>query len=336
MIKEFEYLNDTSFTNEQSKILESYYKKLFSGETLMKIRTDDNALSMYHDQTLTDLQILEEAFDAMEKAAEKGVDNLFTTYNNLNLNKEMQAVIDESNPFIKYLSNLFKDSPGTIDVFQGMPLTTDLIRQLGENLEEEGYDIGNVLNDVVAKYRELQKLNPDVDNQLLQSQAWALVASETDNAVVKTQLYGMASIKTTQEVSQALDTVQNKLKSMSEQQQKYLSGEMSNQEIYEFVENNAKLFGQEGVLEDFLAGRDITNKVLDSMGEAYIDAQQRLITINNELLGDLKESDREALIKEKNALILMTRYRGEVAGITKNQIGRSSCRERGEMTVVKI
>ena len=134
-------------------------------------------------------------------------------------------------------------------------------------------------------------------------------------------------------VAQETDRLNSVMKNLSETQNKFLSGDISQADAFKFIEDNIELFEQEGMIERFLAGDDISREVISQLQEQYDNYGNRLIAINKELeelegkTDEESEARRRNLITWKSQVLIGMEYQGILSGLTDTQYKYNSVLE---------
>jgi len=67
----------------------------------------------------------------------------------------------------------------------------------------------------------------------------------------------MALEKTTLEISQSVDNVKSKIDRLTESQSKFISGELSDQDLLNLLEDYSDFFSDDKNVENFIKGKNI-------------------------------------------------------------------------------
>lgn len=134
--------------------------------------------------------------------------------------------------------------------------------------------------------------------------------------------------KATRDTANEIDTLSSKIKNINETQDKFLSGELSDTELAEFLDDYGDVL-EGDTLEAFLSGGDATGRFRSEMRQTMREYEKGLQSINAELKrGDLTQVERDRLLIEKRKLELMINYRDELANVTRSQHKYNSTLER--------
>ena len=99
-------------------------------------------------------------------------------------------------------------------------------------------------------------------------------------------LYGIAAAESTRDVANQVDYLNSKLSRVKETQDKFTKGELTDTELFEFLEDYGDLIGEEG-LQKFMQGGNLGRAIRDELRETQEGYKQTLSTYRQEL----KKSD---------------------------------------------
>ena len=165
----------------------------------------------------------------------------------------------------------------------------------------------------------------NVPAELRMTTAIAEVARTTEDAKIAMTLFGLATEKTVLEIAQSADLLSSRIKRLSEEQQKFLSGEISDQELFELIENYSDFFADQSFFNDFINGRDLSIRLLEQEIDIQYEYQRQLILTRAELQRAMTDEENynadrlQGLRAEEARLMLLTRYRGELQNVTQEQ-----------------
>lgn len=223
--------------------------------------------------------------------------------------------------FSRIVSLFGDDAERFADIFDTIGFEGDRFDTLAIAAEEANVPIQSLFESI---QNTLERLD-NVPEQLRMTTAIAEVAKTTENAALAMTLFGSATEKTVLEIAQSADLLRSRIKRLADEQQKFLSGDISDQDLFELIENYRDFFADEKFFNDFVQGRDLSIRLLEDEIEVQYEYQRQLILTRAELERRMSmEADADAntiqsLRSEEARLMLLTRYRGTLANVTREQ-----------------
>ena len=222
------------------------------------------------------------------------------------------------------IDNFYTELDETFDlVMKKIGMTPEAINQFSQKALEAGYDYKKLIESILNRTEQLMTSGMTKENAT--SKAYAEIASVIKDATFATYLYGLASSKTILATTQEVDRLNSVIENLSETQSKYLTGQMSQADMYQFIEDNADLFSDTTVLDRFLAGQDISADVIRSLGEEYQNYYDQLNQIDTEL-AKLEKSTKaadiarvESLKTQRAQVLVALEYSGILRGLSETQ-----------------
>jgi hypothetical protein len=331
IIANYETTNER-LSDQQKKFIESYSRnevqaqkdelknRRTSGDRLREIYSDiySNSISQLQDFSADYERIIgEETISAQAEAFKEIIDGI-----------EDQSIVASYREAFSELSfivdNFYTKLDGTFDlVMEKIGLTSDAINQFSQRALEAGYDPEKVLQAVLDRADQLIASGMSKENA--SAKAYAEIASVIEDATFATYLYGLSSTKTILATTQEVDRLNSVIKNLSETQSKYLKGDMSQSDMFQFIEDNADLFSNTDILDRFLAGQDISADIIRSLGKEYQNYYDQLLSIETELEaleGSTKKADiarMESLRTQRAQVLVALEYSGVLRGLSETQ-----------------
>jgi hypothetical protein len=206
-------------------------------------------------------------------------------------------------------------------IFDTIGFEGDRFEKLTQGAEKANVPIQELFTSIQKTFDRLQNVPP----QLRMTTAIAEVAKTTQNATLAMTLFGLAAEKTVLEIAQSADLLSSRIKRLSEEQQRFLSGEISDQDLFELIENYRDFFADEKFFNDFINGRDLSIRLLEQEIDIQYEYQRQLILTRAQLQRAMIDEENytsdiiEGLRAEEARLMLLTRYRGELQNVTQEQ-----------------
>jgi len=207
--------------------------------------------------------------------------------------------------------------------------SSESLNNLTEILQDTGYS----LNDFISKTGETAlKLSESMSETEAASRAIIDFALTLEDGAAAASLFSLAIGRPLLEATQAADQLTSRLDKLNESQEKFATGDLSDQEIFDLIENYSALFADPEFFAAFREGRDLSRflfKEAVEQAEEYriqlYAVQSELQAVNNELktaTGEEAEAltlRQEGLMAEEARLIMLTQVRTELTNITKTQ-----------------
>lgn len=233
--------------------------------------------------------------------------------------KSYKEAFAELNFLVENFSN---DIGGTLDaVVQKLGSVADGIGTLSTKALEAGYDSNKIISAALDRTKEL--ITSGISEENAVAIAYSEIASSIEDVEFATYLYGVASGKTMLSTSQEIDRLNSVIKNLYETQSKFLKGEMTQEEMFQFVGDNADLFEDEEILKKFLSGQDISADVTRQLEAEYQNYRNTLIATEVELKklenATTKEdkAKRASLITQRAQALIGLQYNGVLRGLTQ-------------------
>lgn len=208
------------------------------------------------------------------------------------------------------------------DLLKNLKITPDAFIKLANAAAEAEVSLEGI-------FETIGNIEESLPESVKGAQRWivaaAIMARNTKDATLAQEIFNVAFNKSTLELTQNMDKIENSMKNLVETQKKFLSGDMTDTEFFNFVEDNLDLFADEKFFNAFISGADLSLVKIHSLSDAYTDYQNQLIVTRNEIarLTDLDaEANKEAIealeIQERRLEALLM-YRGELKNVTEAQ-----------------
>jgi hypothetical protein len=339
LTNEFRRAAGIDLSKEQADILEKYYNSILTLENINLLSSDkeedqdakNKLLESLQRQAKNYLDIAQPIYEEIDKAAETSFNHQLEVYKNLiNGLKDgdgLKEALQEDYAALEFFLKVFKDFEEIPDIFEKIGVNVNIINDLSLAADKAGLSINRILQDVARRKQAILEADPLLDPVLAQAQAYSEVASSIGDAEFRARLYNIAMRNTTQEIAQNVDTVTSRLKNINEVQKQILEGKMSASDIFDFTQRNQDVFQDQELFNKFLKGENIELDLINSALEAQAQYRENLLIIEQQILKlkDRKDLDEEqkaqldSLTAQRNELILLTRYNGELANVTKAQ-----------------
>jgi len=334
---EFNILQDRNLTSQQINIVRKYYDKVLNSENF---RSFEGNAKIF-------LETYENLFESIEDASRKGFSAQLEVYREIQknlsqssdqLNQEIAESLSETYRLLDYYSQLFKDTTGEFaNIFEGEKLSLDFLNKLSKAAIKAQVPFEELLYKA-ALYKEAYINKSGVSPILAQSMAWSRVAESVEDVALKTELYTIAASGTTLNLVQSIDTLNSSIKRISEVQSKMLSGDLTQTELYDFLQENLDLFSDDGMMDKFLSGGNIILDLINNRLDLAKTYSSQLISIESQLTNakkQLLEEDTyqnrmlvESLQTQKNQLLILRAYKGELANVTEAQFNYNKILEQ--------
>lgn len=214
-----------------------------------------------------------------------------------------------------------------IDLFKS--ITNDSLDSISESIRKsmEGRSIEDInkardkfFKDAEAEYSKL--ISNGMDESVAKYTTWSNIALTINDATLKAELFNLAMKGTNQSLAFSADTLKSKIKGLEEAQSKFIKGELSDSEIYDYMNGHPDLFGDEEFFNRFIQGKDVSSALYDEEIKQYKDYIQQISGIDAQIKKAKMNNDLE-LIKtlqgEKNQILALITYRGELSKTNKVQ-----------------
>ena len=229
----------------------------------------------------------------------------------------------ETYSFFSTMADLFENQAEKIStIFDGIGMNSEKFNNLSIAANNAGYDIQSLISTVSDIE---QGLDQSIDPTMRVSMAFSTLAYSVKDADLAMELFGIAAQTTTLETAQSVDHLASRIKRLGEDQQKFLSGELTDSEFFELVEDFSELFADGQFLDDFLNGRELSLYLLEEEKKAYKEYEQQLYATRMQiqrLVHEDEEGNSEmirGLRAQEARLRVLSAYRGELFNVTKAQ-----------------
>ena len=142
-------------------------------------------------------------------------------------------------------------------MFEHLDINAETFNDITSALEGSGKTIEGFMKSVSDRQAELE--SEGVSSAVAFSQAWSENSSVLKDAEDRMTMYNIAAKKSTKDTSNAIDNLNSKIERISETQKKFLKGEMSETELFDFLEDYGDLLEGEN-LQKIYAGRRYRKK----------------------------------------------------------------------------
>jgi len=330
---------DQVLSENQTSALSEYFKNIFETAAEDAAGTfDPDNLIQFGEDVIGSSQFNElissiESFDDLSRDGFSGIVELRDQFNALSQDLTGDA-LEAFNEVNKNIVQLFDTvDQANVDnfniVLDEIGFSNDVLNNLTETLEGTNYS----LNEFISSVGETAvALNETMGETEAVSKSIIDFASTLEDGQAAAELYSLALGRPLLEATQAADQLSSRLDKLTESQEKFISGDISDQEIFDLIENYSELFSDPDFFAAFRKGEDLSRFLFEDSREQAEEYRIQLYAVEKQLQGvnnELKnaseaekeqlENRRDALLSEQNRLLLLTQTRTELTNITRTQ-----------------
>ena len=319
---------------DQVAALRNYYKHIIEEAGSLSL---DELLSMTTDGRIQNqVSSLTKGINDFNKAIDKneeGILGLKSSYEDIyeTIEEDARPAFEELNRNFVELFDLFENRSPEMQasmerIFNVVGRTPQEINRLATSLDSIGIPLDSFLTSVAHISDELLKTNAALSLDQAASRAIIQVAASLEDAAAAATLYSIAMGRSLLEVSQAADHLTSRIDNLYDVQQKFLSGEVGDQDLFNFIEQYAEYFSDENFFDAFTSGLDLSNFIIREAIELSQEFENQLYAINAQIYAaeqghvDLEEGQLNYLKGMRNALTLFVEYNGALRNITTTQM----------------
>lgn len=261
-INELEEIKDIDFSRDEIESLQDFYSEILNTDDIELLKQGNkniyNEIIKDSESFLEEIEVIrEEISSSREKSLGEGLKEYRNKINELlSLQTEyadgIAKILQQENPILEYFRTMFDEEIKTdnidldsFDIFTDLGWTEDNFNDFNSAITAAGYSTKGFYEELMRVRDSL--ISDGVEGPLATSMAFQALGREVDDSKLKLELYGLSAKRNLLEVSQQADLVANKIENINKKQKDFLSGEMSNQELYDFYESYKEIFQDEGL-----------------------------------------------------------------------------------------
>ena len=209
----------------------------------------------------------------------------------------------------------------------------EFLNNLAKSIQDSNISLSDFLEGLGETTDAIIELNESVDTAEAVSLALIGIANSMEDAGSAAMLFSMAVGQSLLEASQQSDLLRSSIENLQQTQTDFLEGTLSDQDLFNFVEQFADLFERDDFFEAFNSGADLSVFLLEDLEEQFAGYRMQLIAARQEIdrynrlletaTGEEAESIealRNAALARQNQLTLLAQFRGALYNTTRAQI----------------
>ena len=313
-----------SFDNKNRKLtgtVEKLYRE-FIAETLstnvggiMQGSSGRNPISSVVDNfiagnMLDDIEFLEKAISSIESNS-KEFSKYYDSYiENLSKGSDIQKqILNSQYKEFDILTTKYGSSATNL-ILQLEKIGVTDFTQIAIAVRDFGDELPEVLEGLNNRIKEIMGSDSTITEQTATSMAFAELSRTIGNAELRLWAYEQAFRKTSQFVAQGIDTLNSGFKNMIDTQDKFLKGELSKSDLYDFIQENVDLFETLEQVEAFLSGGDITLARNDQAIQLRQDSVNRLTDAYVRFYAAGNEGEKASALRDIVLFRALLQYNG--------------------------
>lgn len=239
---------------------------------------------------------------------------------------EMIAAIDKQYQTLSYILQNFSseiNNSGFFETMENLGYTVSNFNDLTTEANEAGYDFNTLLVGV-GKQVSIIMEKDGVSAAEATAIAWTKLAMVINDATFQAELFNLAMGNGTLNTAQSIDSINSSIKNIAETRDKYLKGELSDEEFYNFVNDHPDLFADQNFVNAFNQGQDLTRFLVEELISKEDEYRAQLNVWQGKLSKARTQADKDAAIMEINRLKMLLAYDGIYKNLTSSQIRYNS------------
>lgn len=325
---------DEDLTQNQVTALENYYERLLSARGSL---SREDLLDLIENESIQEsTESLTNAiteFDEALSSNENGIMGAKNAFEEISetLDEETLPVFKELYRDLDAVFTILEDKTepmqeSMIRVLNTIGSTSDILGALSSSLEATNLDLEQFLMVTGNMADQILETNQNMSESEAASQAIIMVAGSFEDAATAATLYSLAIGRSLLEATQAADLLASRINNLAEVQKNFLEGSLSDQELFEFVEEYSEFFGDPNFFRAFQQGLDLSSFLIKDAIEQSEEYRTQLFAVTQQLKSyedgviDLTDEQANALRAEQNRLLILNSYQGALKGVTESQM----------------